>query len=95
MPVSTRKTNAEAHPGRIVLVSQQPWCTKRQIKEDDAHLKATKDRVDALRRGDLDRLAQMEDTMEEEEEARRLHAARPDLRRNPEPPGERDQVNPE
>jgi len=95
MPVSTRKTNAEAHPGRIVLVSQQPRRTKRQIKEDDARLKATKDRVDALRRGDLDRLAQMEDTMEEEEEARRLHAARPDLRRNPEPPGERDQVNPE
>jgi len=94
MPVSTRKTNAEAHPGRIVLVSQQPWCTKRQIKEDDAHLKATKDRVDALCHGDLDRLVQMEDTMEEEE-AWRLHAARPDLRRNPEPPGECDQVNPE
>ena len=51
--------------------------------------------MDALRREDLDRLAQMEDTMEGEEEARRLHAARPDLRRNPEPPGERAQVDSE
>ena len=95
MPVSTRKKNAEAHPGRIILASQQPRRTRRQIEEDDARSKAMKDRVDALHREDLDRLAQMEDTMEGEEEARRLHAARPDLRRNPEPPGERAQVDSE
>jgi hypothetical protein len=95
MPVSTRKKNAEAHLGRIILASQQPRRTRRQIEEDDAHSKAMKDRVDALHREDLDRLAQMEDTMEGEEEARHLHAARPDLCHNPEPPGERAQVDSE
>ncbi len=35
MPVTTCKTNAEVHPGCVLIESQQPRRTKKQIKEDD------------------------------------------------------------
>ena len=57
MPVCTRKANAPAHPGRIVLDNQ----------------------AEAVRRAILARIAQLEESIEDEDTATRIHSERPDL----------------
>ena len=92
--VSTREKNANAHPGCIVLEGQQPRRTRKQIEDDKARSQAAKSLNNAIRRSNHDCLKQMEDSMENEEEARFRHAMRPDLR-HPGPPGEGDPTHSE
>ena len=92
--VSTREKNANAHPGRIVLEGQQPQCTRKQIEDDKACSQAAKSRNNAIHHSNHDHLKQMENLMENEEEAQCMHVMRPDLR-HPGPPGEGDPTHSE
>jgi hypothetical protein len=40
MPITTRKSNAAAHPGCIILKNQTSRHTRQQINEDKANAKA-------------------------------------------------------
>ena len=80
MPITTRKSNANVHPGRIVLGNQkQPRRSRKQIEEDAARAKAA-----AVARAEEEvvcnrRIAEVEDAIELNEEQVRIHTNRPDL----------------
>lgn len=82
--VTTRKTNADAHPGRVVLDSQQTRRTKEQIKNDNTRVKATaqakKEKAAEEYRAVVERISQLEDAVALAEKDSRTHAHRPDLR---------------
>ena len=84
MPVNTRPSNAEAHPGRVVMEGQRVRRSKKQIEVDEARKKAAASA--ASRRAEEDhqrvlrQLKESEDAVEREEEAVHEHTARPDLR---------------
>lgn len=80
MAVTTRRSNARAHPGRVVLDNQRTRRTKEQVQEAKAHAKEVKDKEESRRRALPGRIAQLEDEIETEEQARREHSMRPDLR---------------
>ena len=86
MPIGTRKANAHAHPGRIVLESQQPRRTRNQIEEDTSRAKAAAvaERVEkeANRLSVLSAIAEIENTIEKNKEQVRVHTTRPDLHPN-------------
>jgi hypothetical protein len=92
MPISTRKKNANTHPGRIVLDSQQSRRSKRQIEEDEACAQsaviAAMDKKAEDHRAITARIAQLEDGIEREESAVRQYSRRPDLRKYPSRPKE-------
>jgi hypothetical protein len=83
MVVGTRKSNADAHPGRILLASQNPRRTRKQIEEDCAHkeAEATAASEDAkrTRQAIVNRIAQLEAEEEQREEDIQTHSQRPDL----------------
>ncbi len=83
MPVTTRKTNAEVHPGRVLIESQQPRRTKKQIEEDDARASAAaQDRevkATAKLRAVAECIAYLEDMVALAEMDSQTHAQRPDL----------------
>ena len=84
MPITTRPSNAEAHPGRVVLEGQRVRRSKKQIDADDARKKAAASaasrRAEEEHQRVLQQLKDIEDAVEREEEAVRKHTARPDLR---------------
>ena len=80
MPVSTRKANADVHPGRVVLNSQQTRRTKKQIEDDDAMDRSNKEKATEKYRAVVDRIAELEDKVAMTEVDMRSHALRPDLR---------------
>jgi hypothetical protein len=92
MPVSTRRANADVHPGQVLLDSQQTRRTKKQIEADDtlarAAANASKEKATAKYRAMVERIAQLEDAAALVEKDKQTHANRPDLRR--EAPGSHD-----
>ena len=80
MTVTTRRSNAKSHPGQVVLDNQQKRRTKKQVQEAKARARAAKDQEEARRRELPGRIAQLEDEIETEEQARHEHSMRPDLR---------------
>ena len=82
--VGTRKSNADAHPGLVMVASQQKRRSKRQILADEASAKAdaiaTRKAILARERELLERIGSIEDTIQREDDALQAHAARPDLR---------------
>lgn len=86
MPISTRKANANAHPGRIVLETQQTRRSSQQVEEDKNRARAAaiaeKEAKDANHRAVLATIAGIEDTIEKSELQIRIHATRPDLHPN-------------
>ena len=79
MPISTRKSNANVHPGCIVLGNQKPRRSRKQIKEDAAHAKAAAVARAEEEEGRNRRIAEVEDAIELNEEQVRIHTNRPDL----------------
>lgn len=81
--VATRKSNAQVHPGQIILDNQQIWRTRKQIEEDEAQANAAstaKKNQDAeQRRKLLQQLAQLDGALEEDDATLREHSTRPDL----------------
>ena len=83
MPIGTRPSNAQAHPGQIVIESQRVRRTKKQIEADVARKKAAS--IEDSRRAKeehqkvIQQLKESEDAVEQEEEMVRKHTARPDL----------------
>ena len=85
MPITTRKSNADAHPGRVLLENQRVRRTRAQIEGDIASatvaaIAASEEEVTRHRS-----IAEVEDAIERNEEQLRLHASRPDLRYHVEP----------
>jgi negative regulator of genetic competence, sporulation and motility len=83
MPIITRKANANTHPGRILLETQQPRRSKKQVEEDTDRARAAaiaeKEEKEANRRTVLATIADMEDIIEKSELDLRNHTTRPDL----------------
>jgi len=79
MAVLTRKTNSTTHPGDILLRNKQPRRTREQIEEGETRTAEVREEAAAKHRAVLGRIAQLEDSMEEEDEALRMHSIRPDL----------------
>jgi len=83
MPMSTRKSNANAHPGRVVLESQTVRRTTKEIQED----KACKAEAAIAQREEEEsrnkHIAEVEDAIERNEDQLHTHANRPDLRYEP------------
>jgi hypothetical protein len=80
MPITTRKSNAVAHPGRIVLESQTSRRTRQQIDEDTANAKAIATAAAEKQHAVFTRIAELEHSVELDEQANRMHSRRPDLR---------------
>ncbi|KAH9070765.1 hypothetical protein EDB83DRAFT_2314002 [Lactarius deliciosus] len=81
MPVTIRKSNAKAHPGRV---DQRFRRNKKQIEEDIARERATaqarKEEADAKHHSTVKAVAQLEDMVAMIDEDLQTHALRPDLR---------------
>ncbi|KAI9443940.1 hypothetical protein H4582DRAFT_2053702 [Lactarius indigo] len=80
----TRASNADAHPGCIIMESQQTRRPRKQIEEDEARAKAvaiaTRKGVKARHHEAIAMIATTEDSMEQDEEDLQTHSVRPDLR---------------
>ena len=83
MAVHTRKANATTRPGDILLRNKQPRRTRQQIEADDARAtaaaKATREQAAANHSAVLDRIAELEDSVAEEDAALCMQSNRPDL----------------
>jgi len=77
--VTTRSRNANVHPGQILLDNKQARRSTKQVKEARRHAKAAKVQEEARRLAVPGRIAQLEDEIETEEQARREYSMRPDL----------------
>lgn len=84
MPATTRKTNANAHPGDIVRKAQRSRRTKQEIEEERAKAKAKsiamRQEAATKHHTVMSSIAALKSSVEHEEEAIREHASRPDLR---------------
>ena len=85
MPVGTRKSNADAHPGRIVLENQRVRRSKEQIEDDITSAKAAATAASEEEAARNRSIAELEDAMERTEGELRTHANRPNLRYRIEP----------
>jgi len=85
MPVNTRASNTDMHPGRVVLENQILRRMKKQIQMDNAHAEkaaiAERDAEEACKKC----IAEVEDGIEVNEEDICMHANRPDLHYKPMP----------
>ncbi|KAI0289883.1 hypothetical protein B0F90DRAFT_1825812 [Multifurca ochricompacta] len=83
MPITTCKANAKAHPGHIIVNSQQKCRTSRQVAEDKAKSKeeeATAREMEATQHlAVVNCIANIEDRIQQAEFSAQKHAARPDL----------------
>lgn len=79
MPVGTCKSNADAHPGRIILENQRIRRTRKQMEGDIASSKAAAIAASEDKAGRHRCIAEVEDNIGRNEEELRLHANRPDL----------------
>jgi hypothetical protein len=90
MPISTRKTNVDAHPSRIVLDSQSTRRTKRQIEDDRNRAEEAaiveREETEANRRSVIATIAEIEDAIQENKEQLLVNTTRPDLRPSRAPP---------
>ncbi|KAI9455129.1 hypothetical protein F5148DRAFT_1377533 [Russula earlei] len=77
--VTTRKANALAHPGHVVLQNKHTRRTQKQVQEDNAATLARREDEEENRRSVLNRVAQLEDLIELEEQTLHAHSSRPDL----------------
>ena len=88
--VTTRKTNANVHPGQVVLASQQNRHSKKQIQDDNAmasaEAHASQKKVAAEYHTVVQCIAELEDEMDIAEKDTWAHANRPDLCSGPPPP---------
>ena len=84
MPITTCPSNAEAHPGRIVMEGQRVQRSKKQKEADEAQKKVTANaasrRAEEEHQRVIQQLKDIEDTVEREEEAVHEHTVRPDIR---------------
>jgi hypothetical protein len=84
MAMVTRKKNAGTHPGQIVLDSQRKRRTKEQIVEDEAcaqaEAAARKQDIAVKHRAVMERIADLEGSVEQEERMVQKYRNRPDLR---------------
>ncbi len=87
MPVTTRKANADVHPGRVITEGQQPRRSKKQIEDDNARVRAaahaSREEAAAKYRAAVERIALLEDAVAIAEKDAWTHAHRPDLRPGP------------
>jgi hypothetical protein len=83
MPVNTRKSNVDAHPGIVDRPSQQPRRTQQQMEEDDARTlsAANSARQEAKQKhqASIRLIAMTEDALEREEHNVLRYTTRPDL----------------
>ena len=81
--VSTRKANANTHPGRVVTDSQQHRRSKQQVQDDNARAKAAahakEQEATIKRRATIKRIAELEGDVALIEKDMEIHAQRPDL----------------
>jgi hypothetical protein len=86
MVVGTRKSNADAHPGRILLDTQHSRRTRKQIDEDDARkkseMKAAIEDAKTKHHAIVTRIAQLEADEEQREEQIQTNSQRPDRSSN-------------
>jgi hypothetical protein len=84
MPITTRKKNAEAHPGKIILDTQQKRRTPQQAAKDrmlaEAEAAASIEKANATLEAIVSRIDELEDEFQQESQLAQKHAARPDLR---------------
>ena len=80
MTVTTRRSNANVHPGQVVLDNQPKRRTKKQVQEAKARARVAKDQEEARRLELPGCIAQLEDEIETEEQVQHEHSMRPDLR---------------
>ena len=84
MPISTRPSNSQAHPGLILLEGQKTKRTSKQVKEDAARKKnaaiTAQRHAETTRRAVLLQLAESEDAVERDEDDIRANTNRPDIR---------------
>src|SRR6266702_2095123 len=84
MPVRTRSSNADAHPGCVVTDNKQTRRSKKQIEEDNTRKKAVaiaaSKEAKAKHRAAITKIATVEDSIEQDEEELQVHSTRPDLR---------------
>ncbi|KAI9456209.1 hypothetical protein F5148DRAFT_1377964 [Russula earlei] len=78
MPTS-EGANALAHPGHVVLQNKHTRRTQKQVQEDNAATLARREDEEENRRSVLNRVAQLEDLIELEEQTLHAHSSRPDL----------------
>ena len=67
------------HPSCIVLKSQQARCIKKEVKEDNSWAKAAAIEKEVNQLSVLSTIAELEDTIEQNEEQVCVHTNRPDL----------------
>jgi hypothetical protein len=83
MAVHTREKNSTIHPGKVLLTNRQPRRTRQQIDADEARAaaaaRATTEEAAANHSAILGRIAQLEDSMEQEDAALRMHSTRLDM----------------
>lgn len=84
MVIGTRKSNAAKHPGRLLTDIKQQRRTRTQIEEDEARRKAAavaaEEDAKAKHQAIVTRVADIEDSMERDEEVIRAYSNRPDFR---------------
>lgn len=83
MPVTTRGTNANTHPGDIVRKAQRNRRTKEEIEEERAKAKAksiaARQEAATKHRAVISTIVALKSSVERSEEAIRAQANRPDL----------------
>ena len=83
MVISTRKTNADIHPGAILQSNRQPRRTRKQIEEDEAKAAAmaiaAEAKTAAKYQAMLERIAELKAEVEKDEQRVQEFVLRPDL----------------
>ena len=79
MPVVTRHTNANTHPGDIIWKAQWKKHTRQEIEEEKAKSIAAKQEAANKHRAAICSIAALKSSVEHEEEVINAHANRPDL----------------
>jgi hypothetical protein len=86
MPVNTRTSNADAHPG-LVDRRQQTRRSRQEIEEDGARAESAghsaRKKAEAKHKATIELIAMTEDAIEREEQDVSRYSTRPDLRHNP------------
>ena len=85
MAVGTRKSNANVHPGQIVLESQNTRCTSKEVEADKSHAKAAAIAVRESEEARNKYIVEVEDVIQRNEDDVQLHTNRPDLCNKPTP----------
>ena len=83
MPAATRETNANTHPGYVVLNARRSKRTTKEVEDEKARAKAkriaAKEDAAAKHRAVISTIAALQATVERQEAVIRAHTNRPDL----------------